>query len=89
MYKSQSLGVFFCISAACEPGYFGLNCSLNCPTNTFGESCGGVCPPLCFEKDCHHVSGCLRNNTELTPKTNSGKRFFCTPENRVTMICGL
>ena len=64
------------LQATCAPGFFGPNCALICPLNTFGDRCGGRCLPRCSVKDCHHVFGCLQNDTKPIPNVSPGKKSF-------------
>lgn len=43
---------------ACEDGFFGTNCALECRYPTFGNQCQSVC--TCDFQNCDHVNGCIR-----------------------------
>ncbi|XP_078324062.1 uncharacterized protein LOC144622553 isoform X2 [Crassostrea virginica] len=51
------------ICKVCLPGYFGMNCSSQCPFPSFGVLCSDTCQ--CNATECNHVNGCQSNiNTE-------------------------
>ena len=61
----------------CLPGYFGMNCSSECPFPSFGFLCDDAC--LCNTTECHHVKGCRRNiNIErITTVGKYANRIVC------------
>ena len=59
---------------ACAPGYYGLQCNIRCIPGFYGELCAGSCHPKCSKEKCHHVYGCVGNNTDATYANLSGKR---------------
>ncbi|XP_048769999.2 platelet endothelial aggregation receptor 1-like [Ostrea edulis] len=51
----------------CSPGYFGVNCSTQCPYPLYGHTCQSVC--LCNMDACSPANGCLHVVTaEATTK---------------------
>lgn len=59
-------------SGECKIGYFGPNCTLQCPPNTYGNNCAGYCTPTCAVIDCHHIYGC----PGWIEKTSTGMYYF-------------
>nr|XP_022290030.1 N-acetylglucosamine-1-phosphodiester alpha-N-acetylglucosaminidase-like [Crassostrea virginica] len=52
----------------CKVGYFGENCSLQCPYNTYGKDCQQFC--LCSEDECDNQRGC-RNEKDDTHREDT------------------
>ena len=46
---------------ACLPGYYGMNCSSQCPFPSFGVLCSDTCQ--CNATECHHGNGCRKRTT--------------------------
>ena len=61
-------------SGECKSGYFGPNCTLQCPPNTYGNNCAGSCTPTCAVIDCHHIYGCKG----WEENTSTGMYYFKT-----------
>ena len=57
----------------CDPGFYGDNCSLTCPTNYYGLRCGNKCH-CSSEKYCDHVRGCLCKQSSINC-TEEGKNY--------------
>ena len=57
----------------CDPGFYGDNCSLTCPTNYYGLRCGNKCH-CSSEKYCDHVRGCLCKQSSFNC-TDEGKNY--------------
>ena len=47
------------IFSACPGGYFGNNCSVQCPYPSSGVFCRDIC--YCSESDCDPVLGCKKD----------------------------
>ena len=64
----------------CMSGYFGRNCSLQCPYPTFGKRCQGKCD--CEQDLCDVSTGCKIQSTgigvilQLISYIHSGIFFF-------------
>lgn len=46
------------VSAACEVGYTGPNCHIECPFPMYGKDCQSMCN--CSDNVCDHIRGCKR-----------------------------
>ena len=57
MLKSVCIYIDYFVD--CSVGYYGQNCSLQCPFNTYGKQCQMFCE--CPEDSCNFAAGCQKN----------------------------
>ena len=74
----QNICTWNVATVVCPPGYYGMNCSSQCPFPSFGVLCSDTC--LCNVTECNHVNGC-RSNINTEKRITVGKYA-----NRITTI---
>ncbi|XP_078324061.1 uncharacterized protein LOC144622553 isoform X1 [Crassostrea virginica] len=76
------------ICKVCLPGYFGMNCSSQCPFPSFGVLCSDTCQ--CNATECNHVNGCQSNiNTEKRTTIASSLSNTAVSSNLKKNVCTL